>query len=901
MRSFSRQLLCWTLLVSTLFCVTALAQVAGLTPEQQRLLQQLPPAQRQALLDQYLQGRTGAAPAATDNDTTDTTVVVPDPVTTADNEDQLTTFSPGDALLVLLTAADDEQLDVNDERTVQLVEAANPYRLDDRGVLSLPGTTGVPLAGLTEALAEVRLAADPLLSGLSVEVVLLPLERFGESALDSFGYDIFRDYTPRNTSQSQPAPTNYVVGPGDKITVQLYGAIDAIYRLEVDRGGVLSIPDLGPVTVAGLTFDSLRTDVERRVSEQLIGTEANVTLTELRSVQVFLAGDVERPGAYTVSALATMLDALAQGGGVRPSGSLRDIRLNRNGQTVARLDLYQLLLFGDSSRNSRVRDGDVVFVAPVGPKVSVSGAVNRPAIYEIRNTLNAQGALRLAGGAKAKSLLQGAKLQRVDPQRGLAVVGLDLTTEAGLATGLQAGDVIVIPGETEQIDRAVQLFGHVYRPGLYDWSPGMRLSQLLASSVDLRPEADRGYIVIERQASPNSDIDILSADLAAIWSNAANAVDPELQSRDRIFVFSRTRDQGRDVYLQPILDRLKRQGRGASPAPIVRVGGLVNHPGEYPLESGMRISDLIRAGGGLSESAFQESAELSRFTTSGLATRNTALIEVELARIIGGEAAADFLLEPFDFLNIKQIPRWADQSVIELQGEVVFPGEYPISQGETLSSVLTRAGGLTEFAFSEGSVFTRQSLREREREQLDILARRIESDLASLALSDTAQTEAVTIGRSLLTQIENTDPAGRLVIDLDAVIASDSVRDILLRDGDVLFVPPRAQEVTVIGEVQYATSHVWEPGVARDDYIGRSGGATTKADNRRIYVVRANGEVVINNRSRFFSRSQGHDIRPGDTIVVPLDTDRVKPLVLWSSATQILYNLAIAAAAVNSF
>ncbi|MEO0580440.1 MAG: SLBB domain-containing protein, partial [Pseudomonadota bacterium] len=341
--------------------------------------------------------------------------------------------------------------------------------------------------------------------------------------------------------------------------------------------------------------------------------------------------------------------------------------------------------------------------------------------------------------------------------------------------------------------------------------------------------------------------------------------------------------------------------RSGEPAAIVRVGGFVNQPGEYPLEVGMAVSDLLRAGGGLAESAYPETAELSRFSLSGAAERRTHLVDIDLAAVLGLDAAADVALRAADYLNIRQISRWSEQELIELRGEVRFPGEYPVSQGETLSSVLQRAGGLTDFAFPEGSVFTRVALREREREQLDTLANRIESDLAALALSDTAQTEALTIGRSLLAQIENTEPAGRLVIDLESVLTSVDGRDIFVRDGDVLFVPPRSQEVTVIGEVQYATSHLWEPSVTRDDYIDRSGGVTVKADERRIYVVRANGEVVVSNRSRFFSRSRGFDIRPGDTIVVPLDTDRVKPLVLWSSATQILYNLAIAAAAVNSF
>ena len=904
MRSFSRQLLCWTLLVSTLFCVTALAQVAGLTPEQQRLLQQLPPAQRQALINRFVNQATPAADESTTVGAVEELPSAPDAGTFfEDSETEPATFAAGDSLVVFVTAADQSVLDPEVDRSMQLIAAGNPYRLDSRGVLPLPGTAGIPIAGLTEALTEIRLEADPLLTGLEVQVVLLPLERYGEAALQPFGYDLFEAATDGNRSSSAnaPVPSSYVIGPGDAIRLQLFGAQNLIYDLTVERNGQVNVPDLGPITVAGLSFDSLRSDLVQRVQEQFIGVQASVTLTELRSIQVFLAGDVRKPGAYTISALGTVLDCLVAGGGILPSGSLRNIQLKRNGRTVSRFDLYQLLLFGDSSGNRRVADGDVIFVSPVGDQVGVTGSVNRPAIYEIRGSLDASGALRLAGGVRSPSLLTKSRVQRSNPEQGLAVKGLDLTDEAGLAFKLRAGDVLVVPGDTEQVDSAVRLLGHVYRPGLYDWREGMTLSDLIPSSREVKPEADTDYVVIERQTSPNGEIEVVSASLPDLWGNSSSARVVPLEPRDRVYVFSRTADQGRSIYLPAILNRLHRQGQSGRPSRIVRINGLVNEPGEYPLESGMTIADLLRAGGGLSESAYREAAELSRYNRIDSDASSTEILVIDLDAVMSGDRLADIELEPFDHLTVKQLARWVRQDVIEVRGEVRFPGEYPVGKGERLSSVIERAGGLTTFAFSEGSVFTRQTLREREAEQLEILANRIESDLAALALSDTAQSEAVTIGRSLLAQIEETEPAGRLVIDLDAIVGQKDGSDVFLRDGDVLYVPPRSQEVTVIGEVQYATSHLWQPGVGRDEYIDRSGGATVKADERRIYVVRANGEVVVNSRSRFFSRSRGFDIRPGDTIVVPLDTDRVKPLVLWSSATQILYNLAIAAAAVNSF
>ena len=274
---------------------------------------------------------------------------------------------------------------------------------------------------------------------------------------------------------------------------------------------------------------------------------------------------------------------------------------------------------------------------------------------------------------------------------------------------------------------------------------------------------------------------------------------------------------------------------------------------------------------------------------------------VDLGSVLRGNGETDFVLLPYDYLNIKEVSRWRGQQTVTLSGELVFPGSYPIRQGETLSSVLNRAGGVTQFAFPQGSVFTRVEIRERERAQLLTLARRVEADLASISLSDPSAGDAVSIGQSLLNQLRNAEVTGRVTIRLDDIIAGRRGADLILQDGDELLVPEIRQEIAVLGEVQYATSHLFNATLTREDYIDRSGGLTRRADRARIYVVRANGEVVSEGGGRWFRRAGDTDIRPGDTIVAPIEVDRVRPLALWSSVTQIIYNLAIAAAAVNSF
>jgi protein involved in polysaccharide export with SLBB domain len=332
----------------------------------------------------------------------------------------------------------------------------------------------------------------------------------------------------------------------------------------------------------------------------------------------------------------------------------------------------------------------------------------------------------------------------------------------------------------------------------------------------------------------------------------------------------------------------------------------VKAPGEYPLEPGMRVSDLLRAGGQLDDAAFGGKAELIRFRSTG-GERASELLEIDLAAVRRGDPTADVTLQAFDALTIKELPEWGKQETIILRGEVRFPGIYPIRRGETLRSVLERAGGLTSLAFAQGSIFTRRELMEREQQQIDQLTERLQSDLAatSIQLSQGAQTaqtaQSVASAQGLLGQLKGSKAMGRLVIDLDAVLAGSigARSDVLLRDGDQLVIPRLRQEVTVLGEVQNGTSHLYQSGLTRDDYVALSGGLSRKADKGRVYVVRANGSVVGAN-SGWFGRSGQASIQPGDTIVAPLDTERLPPLPLWQAVTSIIYNVAIAVAAVGS-
>jgi protein involved in polysaccharide export with SLBB domain len=433
----------------------------------------------------------------------------------------------------------------------------------------------------------------------------------------------------------------------------------------------------------------------------------------------------------------------------------------------------------------------------------------------------------------------------------------------------------------------------------------MRLTDLLSGLNALKDNADQRYVLIRRERFPDRHVSALSADAVQAFQAPESSLNPVLQSRDRIIVIPLQSDRG--VALADVLQELRAQSRDKASPPVVSIIGRTRAPGDYPLEPGMRISDLIRAGGGLDDSAYALDAELTRFDTDSSTTRRTRVIPIDLAAVLRNAAEANVQLLPYDVMAVKEIPDWSTQGAVTLTGEVRFPGRYLISKGETLSAVVRRAGGLTEYAFPAGTTFTREEIREQERRQIDTLAKRMQTDLTTLALQNARtpqssnQGDALAAGESLLTQLRSTQPVGRLVINVQrALSVAGSSDDVQLRAGDTLAVPRLRQYVTVIGEVQNPTSLICKQRLTRDQYIELTGGTTPRADKRHIYVVRADGSVVVGNSGLWFRRRTSTSMHTGDTIVVPFDAEKMRPLPMWQAITTILYNIAIATAAVHA-
>lgn len=832
--------------------------------------------------------------------------------------------------------------------------------------------------------------------------------------LPHFGYNLFEGVpTTFAPATDIPIPPDYVVGPGDTIHLQLYGKINAEYTLVVSRDGTVRIPEIGPRAVAGLKFSELQERLKNYVENQMIGVKGYISMGPLRSIRVFVLGDVNRSGSYTVSALSTMTNALFVSGGIKePIGSLRNVQLKREGKIVTRLDLYDLLIRGDTSGDVRLQPGDVIFVPPVGKTAGVSGAVRRPAIYELKNERTVAELIQMAGGLLPTAARTEASLNRISETGQRVVIDIDLEREQDKKRPLADGDRLAVKSVLERVEDYVQLTGHVERPGRYEWFEGMRLGDLVTDvEKDLQPRADLDYVLIKRELAPDRRIEVFSArldralavpdsldnvrlepfdevrvfglgedraetikPLIAQLKNLASFENPErvvtvsghvrfpgeypleagmtvsdliragdllpqpamdylmitrklppdwrievlstrleqaidspdskadirLQAGDRVRVFGLAEDRAET--LGPVIEQLRRQARIDNPEKVVSAVGQVAFPGQYPLEENMRVSDLVRSAGNLRQQAYKLSAELVRFQVFEDKIRETMRLPVELSAALAGSEKEDLFLRPFDALHVKQMPDWREQRRVEISGEVLFPGTYVVGKDETLLDLIERAGGFNDRAFLDGAVFVREELRQKEQRQLDRLRDQLKADLAAISLQqvqeDPQKQEALSMAQGLVNQLEGTQAVGRLVIDLQAIVYGTAV-DIALQDQDRILIPDKPQEVTVLGEVNYPTSHVFGPKMGRDDYIERSGGLSYKADKGRIYVIRANGEVLGASTS-WFSVGKSPDIRVGDTIVVPLDAERIRPLYFWSSVSQIIYQLSLTIAAASA-
>jgi protein involved in polysaccharide export with SLBB domain len=447
----------------------------------------------------------------------------------------------------------------------------------------------------------------------------------------------------------------------------------------------------------------------------------------------------------------------------------------------------------------------------------------------------------------------------------------------------------------------VSLIGAVEKAGDFEWKENLLLSDLINTREDLSPNIDLDYGLIRRKSADGKIycISFLPRDLL---KNSSQNTQIPLYAEDTVFFFLR---ESREEVLRNLLAELRKQNQSGQFTKIVRISGAVHFPGQYPYTDSMVLSELIRAAGGTKDSAYLFDAEITRL---GIDVDQKAFVEhlrIDQGILLDSNRSQNYLLKPYDSLSIKPIPLWRDGESIQIIGEVNFPGTYSIKLGETLFDVIQRAGGLTNRAFTDGALFSRENLRIKEDEQRERLIEQLESDLATATLSATDSAEAAqaqSAARAMLSRLQNTESQGRLVIDLDKIIKDAERSDLLVKDQDSLYIPSIPYSVSVSGEVQFPTSHLYDVKMDMNDYLNRSGGYTQNADKDRTFVVKANGAVMTKGGNGWFGKgSNGNNISPGDVIVVPIDVKQTRFLENLTYSTQIIYQLAVAAAAVNSF
>ncbi|NOZ68747.1 MAG: hypothetical protein GXP46_05785 [Deferribacteres bacterium] len=722
-------------------------------------------------------------------------------------------------------------------------------------------------------------------------------------------------------------------------------------------------------------------------AKRIVGAKINITLGALKSIQVFVLGEVKRPGSYALDSFSTIINAVLAAGGPTEIGSLRNIQLKRDKKTIAVMDMYDFLLNGDKSQDKNLLSGDVIFVPTVGPLVGIAGNVKRPAVYELKDRYDLSGLFDMAGGVIPSAYTQQIQVERIQKNERRIVIDIDdkdLTASRDFM--LQDGDLVKVFSIVDRDVNVVFLKGNVKHPGKYEYKPGMRVKDLIKDTSALLKETYFEYALIKRLQPPALTTELIPFNLGRLLLAGNDADNIRLKPRDTVYIFSRwlfrdkpsitvegeVREKGtfeltdnyrvRDAVLEAggltkdaslqkgEIFRTDESGRvkqiyfnvGLAMADdpeenlllrdrdrvvihslweeryrqTVSIEGDVRNPGDYPLTEDMRISDLVFAAGNVLESAYLDEAEVSSFTLVNGKRVKIDYKTVNLGLALKKDPAEDLLLRPYDRIFIKRIPGWREKQFVTISGEVRFPGTYIIKDGETLSSLIERAGGYTDRAYIRGAVFTREEVRKIQQQSIEEMIRRLEKELLTAgsveasAASSKEEIEAKRLSmeqrQKLLASLRKVRAPGRMSIRLAHLrLLKNSEYDIELKEGDSLFIPAKNSAVNVLGAVMSRGSFVFSERFDYKDYIEMAGGYTKYADEDNVYVLKADGTAMKlsggffnwnSYRSRWELSAFSGDtktIEPGDSIVVPEKLERIAWLREFKDLTQILYQIAL--------
>lgn len=745
-------------------------------------------------------------------------------------------------------------------------------------------------------------------------------ERYAEDVvgrrLPVYGRKLF-DEAPTTFApvENVPVPSDYVLGPGDQLLIRAWGKIELDSRVTVDRNGQINLPRVGTLTVSGLPYAQLENYLRSAIGALFKDFQLNVALGQLRSIQIFVLGDARQPGAYTVSSLSTLVDALFTSGGPSATGSMRRIELRREGKVIGGLDIYDLLRRGDKSHDVRLLPGDVIFIPTVGPQIAVAGDINQPGIYELKGDSTVGSALADAGGLTSLADAERAVLERVEHHSGRSVEEFALDAE-GRTHPMRDGDLLRVFPLSPKFANAVTLRGNVSEPGPYVWKEGMRISDLIPSRAFLitrdywnrqnhlvRPVPMRPFAIRREGTGNNPPTGSVGNPRTDAQGNPLpdQAAGAGTQGADRSRADG-TGDQGAD---ESDVTMAEPGDQRADAAGNPRTGA-----GQ---QGGAAGSPLVASIGQNSAEINWEYALIERLDERDLSTR---LIPFKLSAAIDNPSSADNqLLKPGDVVTIfsrddLELPMEKHATFVRVGGEANAPGIYRVNPGDTLRDVVQRAGGLTQHSYLYASIFTRVSTRQAEEAQLRQSADQMQRELVTKFANATpqqGQTGAdqqaqMAMQQAVLAQINSIKPTGRVVLDMKPEAAATAdIPNFPLEDGDSFYIPPQLGTVQVVGAVYNANAFRYQPGKQLERYLNDAGGATRDADQKRTFVIRADGTVVSRQSRHSHMHGSFANLRllPGDAIVVPeklIVSSRMSQLL---QTTQFMSQLALTAAALS--
>jgi protein involved in polysaccharide export with SLBB domain len=775
--------------------------------------------------------------------------------------------------------------------------------------------------------------------------------------LPVYGDSLFRRQVPSTFAPIRNANVtpDYVLGPGDQLIIRIWGQVDFNAQLTVDRSGAVYLPQVGEIHVAGLPYAQVQQHIRDAVSHIYKSFNLEVEMGQLRSVQVFVVGQARRPGTYTLGSLSTLVTALFATGGPSVQGSLRDIQLRRNGQTISHFDLYDLLIFGDMSKDAPLLPGDVIFIPPVGPQVAISGEVHVPAIYELKGPTSVEQAMQFAGGLSSTASLLRASLERLDAHTSRTVNDVTLQG-AGLATTLQAADLLRVLPISPQFQNTVLLRGNVAEPGRFAWHPGMKLSDIIpdAQSLIVRDYWERR----NRLGIPGPDFKPEYANNPDYFprnSGGYQTGTPQFDSRGVPIPSpgALNPNQGPQNSGQNNQNPNQNSGQGQNQAynpncvPSPNNTNLNQVPGIFGAASGLsnpqnnqqpcypNNGDNTDTDNGTGSRALADEEQASTVNSPrppmtvalpvpeidwsyaviermNPQTLTTSLVPFNPGQLVmGHDAAQNLPLQPGDVVTLFsqadiKVPQAERTKFVRLEGEFEHSGIYSVLPGETLPQLVARAGGFTQQAYLFGSNFTRESTRVLQQLRLNDYLQNLELEIdratiASAASVGNVDPAATAASRSLVARFRTIRATGRVVLDIPQNASGiASLPNIQLEDGDRFVVPSKPSTVNVVGAVYDQNSFLFRNTQPVAAYLRLAGGPTKSADGDDSFIIRADGSVVSrHSQSGVFGNTfASMRLNAGDTVVVPEKVPRPSGLRNFINYTQIFSQLALGAAAI---